>query len=495
MQRTVMPFPVAVERFRATWMSNTRVELLAGLVVAIALIPEAISFSIIAGVDPKVGLYAAFTIAIVISIVGGRPGMISAATGAMALLVVPLVRDHGVQYLLAAGVLAGVFQIVFGFLKLARLMRFVPRPVMVGFVNALAILIFLAQVPHVRHGSWVVYAIVVAGLALIYLVPRLTKAVPSPLVAIVVLTAAVALLHAHVPTVKDMGALPTGLPGFGLPGIPFTFGTLAIIAPYALSLAVVGLIESLLTARLIDNITDTPSDKDRECRGQGIANIAAAFVGGMPGCAMIGQSMINMQSGGRCRLSTFAAGVFLVILLAVFGGVVSIIPVAALVAVMIVVAVSTFDWSSIRLATLRRTPRSEIVVTAVTVAIVVATDNLAYGVVAGVFLSALFFARRIAHLIDITETISASGATVYTVRGQLFFASTSAFLHSITYGQQTDVEIDLSHAHVWDSSAVEALDAVVAKFQARGATVSITGLNAHSEALHARLTGQIATAH
>jgi sulfate permease, SulP family len=491
-----MPFPLGVARLRASWLSNTRVDLLSGLVVAIALIPEAIAFSIIAGVDPKVGLYAAFTIAIVISLVGGRPGMISAATGAMALLVVPLVRDHGVQYLFAAGILAGIFQIAFGFLKISRLMRLVPRPVMVGFVNALAILIFLAQVPNIRrHSSLAVYVILAVGLALIYLVPRLTKAVPAPLIAIVVLTGAATLLHTQVPTVKDMGALPSALPGLGLPDVPFTFHTLTIIAPYAVSLALVGLIESLLTARLIDDITDTQSNKDQECRGQGIANVAAAFVGGMPGCAMIGQSMINMHSGGRTRLSTLSAGVFLMALLAVFGGVVSVIPVAALVAVMFVVAVRTFDWSSIHPATLRRTPRSEIFVMAVTVAIVVATDNLAYGVVAGALLSAVFFVRRVAHLIDITETLDPSGATVYAVHGQLFFASTHAFHQSIDYADQTRVVLDLTHAHVWDSTAVEALDAVVAKFQARGATVTITGLNKHSEALHARLTGQIATAH
>ena len=299
MQR-VGSFP-GVSSVRAAWLGDVRTDLLSGLVVAIALIPEAISFSIIAGVDPKVGLYASFTIAIVISLVGGRAGMISAATGAVALLVVPLVRDHGVQYLFAAGLLAGGFQILFGVLKVGQLMRFVPRPVMVGFVNALAILIFLAQVPHVRGGSWVVYAVAAAGLALIYLVPRVTSAVPAPLVAIVVLTTAAVLLHVHVPTVKDMGALPSALPGFGLPGVPLTLHTLAIVAPYSLSIAVVGLIESLLTAKLIDDITDTPSDKDRECRGQGVANIASALVGGLPGCAMIGQSMINMQSGGRSR--------------------------------------------------------------------------------------------------------------------------------------------------------------------------------------------------
>ena len=493
MQR-VGSFP-GVSSVRAAWLGDVRTDLLSGLVVAIALIPEAISFSIIAGVDPKVGLYASFTIAIVISLVGGRAGMISAATGAVALLVVPLVRDHGVQYLFAAGLLAGGFQILFGVLKVGHLMRFVPRPVMVGFVNALAILIFLAQVPHVRGGSWVVYAVAAAGLALIYLVPRVTRAVPAPLVAIVVLTTAAVLLHVHVPTVKDMGALPSALPGFGLPGVPLTLHTLAIVAPYSLSIAVVGLIESLLTAKLIDDITDTPSDKDRECRGQGVANIASALVGGLPGCAMIGQSMINMQSGGRSRLSTLASGVFLLLLLVVFGGAVGRIPVAALVAVMVVVAVNTFDWSSIKPAALRRAPRSELAVMAATVAIVVATDNLAYGVGAGVLLSALLFARRVAHLIDVDRAVAADGTTTFAVRGQLFFASTTAFAHALDYDGHAAVVLDLTLAHVWDSSAVHALDAAVAKLTARGATVTIVGLNPHSEALHSRLSGQLATSH
>jgi SulP family sulfate permease len=493
MQR-VVAIPT-LSSLRAGWLGNVRLDLLSGLVVAIALIPEAISFSIIAGVDPRVGLYASFTIAIVISMVGGRSGMISAATGAVALLVVPLVRDHGVEYLFAAGLLAGVFQILFGVLKVGHLMRFVPRPVMVGFVNALAILIFRSQVPHVRGGSWVVYAVVVAGVALIYLVPRMTRVVPGPLVAIGVLTAAAILWHLDVPTVKDMGALPSTLPGFGFPRVPFDVHTLRIIAPFSLSIAIVGLIESLLTAKLIDDITDTPSDKDRECRGQGVANLASALLGGMPGCAMIGQSMINMQSGGRKRLSTLASGVFLLALLVVFGDLVGRIPVAALVAVMVVVSVNTFDWSSISPGALKRSPRGDIVVLATTVAIVVATDNLAYGVGAGVLLSALFFARRIAHLIDIDRIASLDGSTVFVVRGQLFFASTTAFAHAIDYRGEHTVTIDLTHAHVWDSSAVHALDAAVTKLTGLGGSVELVGLNPHSQALHTRLSGHLARSH
>ena len=325
--------------------------------------------------------------------------------------------------------------------------------------------------------------------------PRVTTAVPAPLVAVVALTVAAVLLHLHVPTVKDMGALPSALPGLGLPHVPLTLHTLSVIAPYSLSIAIVGLIESLLTATLIDDITDTRSDKDRECRGQGLANIASAFVGGLPGCAMIGQSMINMQSGGRSRLSTLASGVFLLALLVVFGGAVSRIPVAALVAVMVVVAINTFDWSSITLAALRRSPRSELAVMAVTVAIVVATDNLAYGVGAGVLLSALSFARRIAHLIEVERSVDDTGRTVFTVHGQLFFASTTAFAHALDFDGHTAVVIDLEHAHVWDSSAVHALDAAVAKLTDRGAGVEIRGLNPHSKALHTRLSGHLATSH
>lgn len=481
---------LSMDRVCATWWSNPRVELLAGLVVAVALIPEAISFSIIAGVDPKVGLYSSFAIAIVIAIVGGRPGMISAATGAMALVVVPLVRDYGVEYLFAAGIGAGLIQ--FG---VARMMRFVPRPVMVGFVNALAIFIFAAQVPHFVHGPIAVWVIVVVGVAGIYLLPRVTSAVPAPLVVVVGIAAAVAFLHLDVPLVKDMGQLPSALPGFGLPNVPLSFETLRIIAPYSFTLALVGLIESLLTAQMIDNITDTVSDKNRECRGQGMANLFAGFLGGMPGCAMIGQSMINMRSGGRTRLSTMASGVFLIGLLMLMGNLVGAIPVAALVSVMIVVAVSTFDWSSVRVASLRRVPRSELVVIVVTVAVVVKTSNLAFGVGAGVLLSAIFFARRIAHLIEVRETVDLSGAHLYTVSGQLFFVSTHKFTHSFDFGSQTDVTIDFSHAHIWDSSAVAALDHVVAKFETRGVEVRISGLNPHSEALHARLSGHLAHAH
>jgi sulfate permease, SulP family len=482
-------------RFRAAWLPNVRIELLAGLVVAIALIPEAVSFALIAGVDPASGLWASVAIAITLAVCGGRPGMISAATGAMALVVAPLVATHGAQYLFAAAILAGLIQIGLGAAGVARLMRFVPRPVMVGFVNALAILIFAAQLPHFIHGPVAVYAIVLIGLATIWLLPRLTRAVPAPLVAIVLLSGAAFGLGLDVPLVKDIGDLPTALPGFGLPGIPFTFETLQIVAPYAFTLAVVGLIESLLTAQLIDTKTDTRSNKSTECRGQGLGNVLAGMIGGMPGCAMIGQSMINLAAGGRSRLSSLASGVFLLVLLLAFGGVVGSIPVAALVAVMIVVASSTFDWSSIRVATLRREPRSEIAVMLLTVAVVVATSNLALGVAAGVILSAIFFARRVAHLVEVTNGVGADGVHLYTVRGQLFFVSSGAFMHAFDSVESDMVVIDLSHAHVWDSSAVASLDTVVAKLEGDGRTVRIRGLNPHSAALHARLTGQVAASH
>lgn len=491
------PQPSMLQRVRTTWLSNPRADLLSGLVVALALIPEALSFSVIAGVDPKVGLYASFTIAIIIAFAGGRPAMISAATGAMALVLVQLVRDHGVEYMFAATVLTGVFQILFGLLGVHKLMRFVPRTVMVGFVNALAILLFAAQIPHITSGGWPVIALAVLGLAIIYLLPRLTKVIPAPLVAIVVVTALTVFLHITVPTVGDQGELPTALPGFGLPMVPFTLETFGIIAPYALTLAAVGLIESLLTAQLLDDITDTGSSKGTEVRGQGIANIATGFLGGMAGCAMIGQSMINVKSGGRTRLSTLAAGVFLLVLVFVLGPVVSLIPMAALVAVMVFVSVSTFDWSSIKISTLRRTPKSETAVMVVTVGTVVATHNLALGVLAGALLSAIFFARRVAHLVDVSSVLDPDGdIRVYAVTGELFFASTNELMHAFDYADTVSkVVIDLSDAHIWDSSAVATLDAVTAKFTSRGIEAEIIGLNQHSKHLHTKLSGQLTGSH
>ena len=475
-----------------------RVELLAGLVVALALIPEAISFSLIAGVDPEVGLYASFTIAVTIAIAGGRPAMISAATGAMALVVVSLVKEHGLEYLLAAGILAGAIQIALGVLRVPRLMRFVPRSVMTGFVNALAILIFLAQVPYIREGGLLGAVLVVAGLAIIFSLPRLTSAVPAPLVAIVVLTGLVVVGGIDLPNVGDEGELPNALPLLGLPSVPFSFETLKIILPYSFALAAVGLLESLMTARLVDDITETGSDKDREARGQGIANVVTGFFGGMPGCAMIGQTMINVRvSGARTRISTFCAGLFLLILVVALGDLVAIIPMTALVAVMILVSLSTFDWHSIAPATLRRMPRSETVVMIVTVIGTVATGNLAIGVGAGVLTAMAAFARKVAHLVDVQRVLDPDGTAVfYSVRGELFFASDQELVESFDYaGDPARVMIDFSQAHVWDASAVAALDAIEQHYARHGATVEITGLNESSAELHGTLSGQTAAAH
>ncbi|MFV2175557.1 SulP family inorganic anion transporter [Actinomadura sp. LOL_016] len=474
-----------------------RVEVLSGLVVALALIPEAISFSIIAGVDPSIGLFASFTMAVTIAIVGGRPAMISAATGAIALVVAPLSIQHGLGHLVAAVILGGVFQIVLGGLGVARLMRFVPRSVMVGFVNALAILIFMAQVPELRDVPWPVYPLAAGGLALMVLFPRVTKAVPAPLVSIVILTVITVAAGLAVPTVGDKGALPSSLPTLGIPDVPFTLDTLTLIAPYAFAFALVGLMESLMTAKLVDDITDTHSNKTRESIGQGVANIVTGFFGGMGGCAMIGQTMINVKNGARTRISTFLAGVFLMVLCIVFGPVVSDIPMAALVAVMILVSVGTFDWHSIRPATLKRMPIGETLVMAITVAVVVATHNLAIGVVVGTITAMVIFARRVAHLVNVSSVTDPDGGrVVYAVTGELFFASSNDLVYQFDYtGDPDHVTVDLTDAHIWDASTVAALDAVTTKYEARGKTVEIIGLNEPSAKMHGDLSGELAGSH
>ena len=486
----------------SSWTTNPRADILSGLVVALALIPEAISFSIIAGVDPRVGLYASFSIAIVIAIAGGRPGMISAATGAMALVVIDLVADHGLGHLFAATILAGVFQVLFGFLGVGELMRFVPRSVMVGFVNALAILIFLAQVPHIllTDGDTSQLPLnllfIAAGLAIIYGLPRLTTAVPSPLVAIVVLAGIAMSMGLDLPTVGDMGELPSALPWVALPEVPLTLETLRIIVPVALTLSFVGLLESLLTASLLDELTDTDSDKNTEARGQGIANIATGFLGGMAGCAMIGQSIINYRSGGRGRLSTLVSGIFLLILILVLGGIVARIPLAALVAVMIMVSIGTFNWRSISPDSVRSLPRTETIVMIATVAVVVITHNLAYGVGAGILLSAIFFVRHVSDVVRVTSVTDPDNVNrLYDVSGELFFASTNDLVNAFDYDavEVSHVEIDLSNARIWDTSAVAALDAVVAKFAERGITADLVGLNRHAERLHSRSTGKLSS--
>ena len=474
---------VSLSRLQSEWFGNVRADILAGLVVALALIPEAIAFSIIAGVDPKIGLYASFSIAVITAIAGGRPGMISAATAATAVLMVTLVRDYGLQYLLAATVLAGVLQMIAGALRLGYVMRFVSRSVMTGFVNALAILIFMAQLPELTGVPPLTYVMVAGGLAIIYLFPRLTKAVPSPLVCIVALSAISLTLNLDLRTVGDMGQLPSTLPVFLIPQIPFEIETLLIILPYSAAIAVVGLLESLMTASIVDELTDTQSNKNRECVGQGIANFATGFIGGMAGCAMIGQSVINVKSGGRGRLSTFCAGIFLLILCVVLGEWVRQIPMAALVAIMIMVSVGTFSWASLRNLTVH--PRSSSIVMLATVITVVATHNLAIGVLVGVLLSGIFFAWKIAQIFRVTSTLSEDGtARAYLVEGQVFFASADDFLASFDFKEVLEkVTIDVSHAHIWDISSVAALDTVVLKFRREGAAVEIVGLNQASETI------------
>ncbi|WP_435840099.1 SulP family inorganic anion transporter [Streptomyces chilikensis] len=483
------------------WFSDPKVwrtEVLAGLVVALALIPEAISFSVIAGVDPAMGLFASFTMAVTIAVVGGRRAMISAATGAVALVIAPLNREHGLGHLVAAVILAGVFQVVLGALGVAKLTRFIPRSVMVGFVNALAVLIFMAQVPEMRDVPWEVYPLIIGGLALMVFFPRITTVIPAPLVSIVILTVVTVAAGIAVPTVGDKGELPSSLPVPGLPDVPLTFDTLTTIAPYAFAMALVGLMESLMTAKLVDEITDTHSDKTRESVGQGIANIVTGFFGGMGGCAMIGQTMINVKvSGARTRLSTFLAGSFLMVLCIVFGPVVSDIPMAALVAVMVMVSFATFDWHSIAPKTLRRMPAGEIGVMAITVAAVVTTHNLAIGVVVGSITAMVIFAKRVAHLARVHTVLDPDGTTVvHRITGELFFASSNDLVGQFDYAGDPDrIVIDLSEAHVWDASSVAALDTIETKYAQRGKTVEITGLNDLSADLHGKLTGELAGSH
>lgn len=472
--------------FRRGWLANPRADVLSGILVALALIPEAIGFSIIAGVDPRVGLYASFSIAVIISLVGGRPGMISAATAAVAVLVGPLVKEHGVDYLFAATILMGIFQIIAGFLRLDLLMQYVSRSVVTGFVNALAILIFMAQLPQLIGVTPITYVIVAAGLAIIYLLPRWTRVVPSPLVAILVLTAVSIQAGLNVNTVGDMGTLPSSLPAFLLPQVPLTWETLSIILPYSLTMAVVGLLESLMTAQIVDDMTDTTSNKRQECKGQGIANAITGFFGGMGGCAMIGQSVINVKSGGSTRLSTFVAGSFLLFLIVVLGPLVARIPMPALVAVMIMVSIGTFSWRSI--LDLRSHPWQSSVVMLATVIVVVWTHDLAQGVLVGMVLSGLFFAHKVKRLFTVQTRLSPDGKTrTYAYSGQVFFASADRFSEAIDFHERVPVVIlDVSDAHFWDISAVGALDKAVLKLRRSGVLVDVIGLNAASATLVGR---------
>ena len=465
------------------WFSNPRADVLSGLVVALALIPEAIGFSVIAGVDPKVGLYASVVIACVIAFTGGRPAMISAATASTAVLMTGLVHDHGVQYLFAATILMGLFQILAGVLKLGRLMRFVSQSVLTGFVNALAILIFLAQLPQLLGVPVATYGLIALGLAIIYLLPRVTKVVPSPLVAIAALTVLTVALHLDVRRVADLGQLPSTLPSFALPNVPISLETLRILLPISLTLAAVGLLESLLTAQIVDDMTDTPSPKSRECAGQGVANMVSALFGGMGGCAMIGQSVINVSSGGRGRLSSLVAGLFLLALLVVLQGLLAIVPVAALTAVMIMVSINTFSWGSI--ARLRTNPAPSSIVMLATVATVIATADLAKGVLVGVLLSGVFFAGKVSRLSSVSSALSPDGMVrAYRVEGQVFFASAGFFFDAIDLQEPVErIVIDVSAAHFWDISAVGALDRIVLKAHRHGRAVEVIGLNAASDTM------------
>ena len=471
---------ILIEKLKIDWLSNIRGDVLAGIVVALALIPEAIAFSIIAGVNPMVGLYASFLIAVIIAFVGGRPGMISAATGAMALLMVPLVKDYGVEYLLAATILTGVIQILFGVFKVAKVMKFIPRAVMIGFVNALAILIFMAQVPHFLGISTMTYIFVAVTLLIVYILPRFLKSIPAPLIAIVALTALAIFTNFELRTVGDLGTITQSLPSFFIPNVPFTLETLMIVFPFSLALAIVGLLESLLTATIVDDMTGTDSDKNKESRGQGIANIATGFFGGMAGCAMIGQSVINIKSGGRGRLSTLVAGVFLMFLIIVLGDLVIQIPMPVLVGIMIMVAVGTFDWSSFTY--LKKAPITDSIVMVATVLIVVLTHDLSKGVIAGVILSAIFFVAKISK-ITVTKKVM-NDSSIFTVEGQLFFASVESFLEAFDFNVNNEhIVIDFSNTHVWDDSGVGAIDKVVLKYYENNNKVTLEGLNSTSKKL------------
>ncbi|MEV8084817.1 SulP family inorganic anion transporter [Pseudarthrobacter oxydans] len=490
--------PEQLQSVRETLKSPRRLktEVLGGLVVALALIPEAIAFSIIAGVDPRLGLFASFTMAVTIAIVGGRPAMISAATGAVALVIAPLVKSHGVDYLVAAVILAGAFQVILGLSGVTKLMRFIPRSVMVGFVNALAILVFMAQVPELLGVPWLVYPLLALAVVIVFGLPRLTTAVPAPLVAIVVLTLITVLASITVPTVGDKGELPDSLPSLFVPDVPFTLETLQVIFPFALAMAFVGLLESLMTAKLVDDITDTRSHKSREAWGQGVANLVTGFTGGMGGCAMIGQTMINVKaSGARTRISTFLAGVFLLILVVALGGVVSVIPMAALVAVMIFVSWATFDWHSIHPRTLKMMPKSETLVMVATVVVTVATHNLAIGVGVGVLVAMVMFARRVAHFVTVERTVTGvegHETATYTVNGELFFASSNDLYTQFEYALDPQfVVIDMHASHLWDASTIAALDAITEKYRHHGKDVKIIGLNDASTSMRERLGGKL----
>lgn len=468
-----------MQTLQQQWFGNVRADILAGIVVGLALIPEALAFAFIVGVDPRVALYASFTIAVITAFVGGRPGLISAATGAMALVLVSLMANHGLEYVLAATILTGIIQLILGSLGVANLMRFIPNSVMLGFVNALGIMIFITQLPYLVGAGTMTYVFAIATLILVYAVPRFFTAIPAPLIAIVVMTAIALFSGVKLQSIGDLGTMPSSLPTFFFPDIPLNFETLKIILPYSVALSIVGLLESLLTSQVLDDITDTPSNKNREARGQGIANFITGFFGGMAGCALIGQSVINMKSGGRGRLSTLTAGVFLMFLIIVLGDVVVKIPMPVLAGVMVMVAATTFNWGSFKF--LRSAPRSESVVMLVTVAIILYTHNLAIGVVIGVILSALFFVAKISRVTVTTHD------GVYKIQGPLFFASTTKFIQAFDHVNEKRITIDFENSQLWDESAVGAIFKVVGKLESRGINVTMRGLNSSSQQLYEKL--------
>lgn len=470
---------------KSQWLIEPKTNILAGIVVALALIPEAIAFSIIAGVDPMVGLYASFIIAVTISIVGGRPAMISAATGAIALLVLPLVKDYGIDYLLAATILMGIIQVILGLLKIGRLMKFIPNSVMIGFVNALGILIFMAQIEHIFGISIDTYLYVILTLSIVYIIPRYFKTIPAPLIAIVLLTAFYMLMHSEVKTVGDLGTIKRTLPHFFIPDIPFNFETLKIIFPYSLSMALVGLVESLLTAKIVDDATDTFSSKNKESRGQGIANIITGFFGGMGGCAMIGQSIINVKSGATTRLSTFTAGVVLMFMIIVLGNFVIQIPMPILAGIMVMVSIGTFDWGSFKY--LKKAPKTDVTVMLLTVFTVIFTHNLAIGVIVGVIFSALFFATKISNVEVIKR--EANDEIKYEIKGQIFFVSIDSMMNQINLNDENKhIELDFRHAHLWDDSAVDAIDTLVNKLTEKNNRVYVSNLNENSHKIISELS-------
>lgn len=465
------------------WFGNVRADVLSGIVVALALIPESIAFSILAGVDPMVGLYASFLIAVTISFVGGRTAMISASTGAMSILVIPLVRDYGLDYLLAATILTGLLQIIFGVLKVAKLMTFIPNAVMIGFVNSLSILIFIAQLPNLINVTNLTYVFVAVTLIILIFLPKFFKAIPAPLIAILLLSAYSIFTGADVKTVGDMGTITQSLPSFFIPNVPWNFETVQIILPFSISLAIVGLLESLLTAQILDDMTAVESNKNKEARGQGIANVVTGFFGGMAGCAMIGQSMINVKNGGRGRLSTFVAGAFLMFLIFALGDFVMQIPMAALVGVMIMVSIGSFDWKTFQF--LRKAPRTDAIVLLSTVAVVLYTHDLSKGVITGVLLSTIFFVVKISKL-----KISQNG-TNYLVEGQLFFASTERFVAYFKNASisENEITLDFTNSKIWDDSGVGAYIKVKDLLKENGIRVTVVGLDKASKQIVDQLEG------